>query len=74
MTKEELKKLAVIKEKLGFDPTNKEELNKALNKYYGLNRNKTLKEELSIDDKPSIWSPLSLEESEWLNNNNLIAF
>lgn len=78
MTPDEIKMLDGIKRKLGFDPTNREELYRALDKYYGLKKkletNQDLLSELSINDKPSIWSRLSLEESEWLHKNNLVAF
>lgn len=63
-----------IKKKLGFDPTNKEEMNAYLDNYYNLKDNALSDEKLVSEDKPSVWSRLSLEELTWLYDNNLIAF
>ena len=63
-----------IKKKLGFDPTNKEEMNAYLDNYYNLKDNALSYEKLVSEDKPSVWSRLSLEELTWLYDNNLIAF
>lgn len=59
--------------KLGFDPTNKDEMNAYLDNYYSLKSNTSLDDELASDDKPSVWSRLSLDELTWLYDNNLIA-
>ena len=37
-------------------------------------KDQDLSSDLAIDDKSSIWSKLSLEESEWLHKNHLVAF
>lgn len=62
---------------MGFDPTDRKELHNALDEYYGpigSEKDQDLSSDLAIDDKPSIWSKLSLEESEWLHKNHLVAF
>lgn len=59
--------------KLGFDPTNKTEMNAYLDNYYNLKGNVSLDDELASEDKPSVWSRLSLDELTWLYDNNLIA-
>ena len=59
--------------KLGFDPTNKDEMNAYLDNYYNLKNNTSLEDELVSEDKPSVWSRLSLDELTWLYDNNLIA-
>lgn len=58
---------------LGFDPTNKDEMNAYLDNYYSLKSNTSLDDELASEDKPSVWSRLSLDELTWLYDNNLIA-
>lgn len=63
-----------IKKKLGFDPTNKDEMNAYLDNYYNLKSNTSLEDELASEDKPSVWGRLSLDELTWLYDNNLIAF
>jgi hypothetical protein len=75
MTPDDIKMLDDIKRKLGFDPTDREELHKALDEYYGpIGSEGDPDSDLAIDDKPSIWSKLSFEESEWLHKNHLVAF
>lgn len=77
MTPDDIKMLDCIKKKLGFDPTDRKELHKALDEYYGSigsEKDQDLSSDLAIDDKPSIWSKLSFEESEWLHKNHLVAF
>ncbi len=59
--------------KLGFDPTNKAEMDAYLDNYYNLKENASLDDELASEDKPSVWSRLSLDELTWLYDNNLIA-
>ncbi|MDX8417710.1 hypothetical protein [Absicoccus intestinalis] len=67
----------MYQKKLGFDPTDRKELHNALDEYYGpigSEKDQDLSSDLAIDDKPSTWSKLSLEESEWLHKNHLVAF
>lgn len=66
--------MEIIISKLGFDPTNKEEMKAYLDNYYNLKENMSLDEELTSEDKPSVWSRLTLEELTWLDENNLVAF
>lgn len=63
-----------IIDKLGFDPRDADEMHKYLRKYYKLKDNPTLDEELSYDESmPNVWSRLTLEEKEWLEENDLLA-